>query len=405
MEQNTRKQDSAKTIANVLEVGAILWLLFIVQGLGSSETWRIDKPPNLYGFIFPPPEECSLRDAFENVLLGIPGGILLGIRGSILRRHLLPILGMILFVVGGVGLLMEILQWWIPGRTPSLIDALAIAFGGVLGGATGWLLGRNIRGFLLEVTRSGALIRYLLVSLWILSAVVPGRLMLSRDMFQQSLRLLSDHSPLSLQLLLLHFTSWLLAALLLRGASGRERVLLVMAFSFRIFLLAITPGRVVEREAVIAGVSAIILWSVPFLQKYIGVTFISFLSVITALVFSLPPGIKAGSGFFSLDPGFTLIVPGKLDSFRRILQDNFYILALPFLWAMSGKFSRRTFVLVLFCGLVFLTRIQILRASILSAQGSTGIVFLFLVSGIIAFVFYDRWTLQQDSFRMSASSK
>lgn len=355
----------------LFDVLLLLWLVAMIQGLKSSESFAIEK--NSWKIFFQiPTEGLFSRDALENLLLGLPGGVLLGLRVNSFWLSL----ALSAAVIGAVGTGMEVLQWWIPGRTPSAWDVLAIGLGGLCGTLSVAPFKRYLERVLVEHSTREVLPHFALILIWIGSGFIPEELILRPIQFSFPVFLSKGMFD---ERLLLHVVSWVQVAVLLK-VNGRGSFAMIFGlFSLRIFGLIVAPGRGIEPEAIPGFVIFLILWWGA--SKQVNLKLATLLTILYLLARAFPSGGAPLSVAFTWNPAVDFLRDGMLGALRYLCEDLFPLIVLPAIWSLSLSKARYLVAAAGTLGLLFL--LELYRFSCCALPGSTAPLMLFAAVALV----------------------
>jgi VanZ family protein len=169
----------------------LLWLCVLGVTHGSLFPWQFHEPASYRGavrrLVFPRDWWTSNGDVIGNVLLFVPVGVLAWLAfvdgRPAGRRALMRIVGWSL----AFAILLQVLQVWLPRRSPSLSDVVWNA-SGLFAGL--WLAerGRGVVAWLVEHWHSQHRMGYALAVGWLCLAWWPLLPLLARDTVRQALR-------------------------------------------------------------------------------------------------------------------------------------------------------------------------------------------------------------------------
>lgn len=208
-----------------------------------------------------------LRDLVINLSLYFPLGLTAYL--SIARRHSRYMaLGATLLFGSALSTSMEILQVYVPGRVPSLMDVASNTAGTAAGAVAGLVFGSQIRRLLEKPARRLAPAAAILLGCWLTAQTFPFFPALSHTKLYQALAALRNGMPPSPAEVWANAAEWFAAGLAARAIAGRLRwwfPLLALCLCASRFVIA---SRVVTPDELAGVLLAVLFWQfVPERRK------------------------------------------------------------------------------------------------------------------------------------------
>ena len=200
-----------------------------------------------------------LRDLVINLCLYFPLGLPAYL--AMARRHSRYLaLGAAVVFGSALSTCMEILQVYVPGRVPSLMDVASNTAGTAAGALAGLLFGSQIHHLLEKPARRLAPAAAILLGCWITAEAFPFFPALTHKKLYEALAALGNGLPLSPASVWANGAEWFAAGLTARAIAGRLRwwfPLVALCLCAARFVIA---SRVVTPDELAGVLLAVVLW-------------------------------------------------------------------------------------------------------------------------------------------------
>jgi VanZ family protein len=255
-------------------VKRLLFLVVVLIVYGSLYPWQFqawrssENPLDVVLRSWPTHvDRYLLRDLVINLSLYFPLGLTAYL--AIARRHSRYVAAGVALLAGAVlSTSMEILQVYVPGRVPSLMDIVSNTAGTAAGALAGLLFGSQIQRLLEKPARRLAPAAAILLGCWLTAETFPFFPALTHTKLHQALAALGNGMPLSPADVWANAAEWFAAGLAARVIFGRLRwwfPLAALGLSAARFVIA---SRVVTPDELAGVILAVILWQfVPERRK------------------------------------------------------------------------------------------------------------------------------------------
>lgn len=321
----------------------------------------------------------SRGDFLSNILLYIPFGLFsiqaLRCRATLRQVALITFAGMVLSTV------MELLQFYVPGRDQALADVCSNTVGSLIGAAAGGLLFERLSLNVLKPV-SGQLPSALILACWLGYRLFPYVPVIDLHKYWHAVRPLLVAPVLPPWSLYRHIVIWLVLALVLDELldTARKRIAFPLLIPLLLGSRIIIVDAVLSPAEVLGAAIALLCW-VGFLSRLrIRKSVVFFLFVILVIIQALEPfRFAATSQPFTWVP-FQGFLHGSIGvNVQSFLEKTFLYGSLVWL-AMRAGFSWRSAVLA--CG-VLVFGLRLLQVYIPGRSAEISDVIILLIIGSV----------------------